>query len=70
MNCSQTLALQRWLAAGHTITPLQALMKFGTLRLSGRIYDLKKLGWPVKSRLVKMPSGRRVAEYRIDRKRK
>lgn len=29
------------------ITPLQAMDKFGVQRLSGRIYDLRDMGYPI-----------------------
>ena len=32
------------LKSGKTITPLEALAEFGCLRLSGRIYDLRRDG--------------------------
>jgi hypothetical protein len=59
---SQTLQLQRFLATGESITPLKALRKFGIFRLSGRIYDLRQMGWPIKSTLVDV-GGKKVASY-------
>jgi hypothetical protein len=67
---SQTLELQRHLAKGHKITPLQALRKFGVLRLSARMADLRRDGWPVKARTVSLGQGKRVAEYSFDRSRR
>ena len=54
-----------YLVKGKTITPLQALNWFGCMRLSGRIYDLKKDGWNIISRMIKLSSGKRVAQYRL-----
>jgi hypothetical protein len=67
---TQTLKIQRWLAQGHTLTPIEALKRFGTLRLGARAWDLKRAGWPIKSRMVNVGEGRRVAEYSFDRSRK
>lgn len=63
---SQTLRIQRWLAQGHTLTPLEALKRFGTLRLGARAWDLKRAGWPISKRMVTVGKGSRVAEYRFE----
>jgi hypothetical protein len=64
----QRLQILRHLAKGKTLTPLEALAKFGTLRLSGRILELKAEGWPIKSRMVRVGS-KYVAEYWYERPR-
>lgn len=61
---SQRLDIQRHLAKGHTITPLQALRRFGCLSLSQRIGELKRARWPIKTELVKVGRSR-VAKYWI-----
>lgn len=61
---SQNAKILKHLQAGHRLTPLTALKRFGTLRLGGRIYDLKKQGCPIVSRMVKRGNSR-VAEYRL-----
>lgn len=52
------------------VTPLDALLEIGCMRLGARIYDLKQAGHPIKARLVEVPTraGRlaRVAEYYIE----
>lgn len=53
-----------YLATGHRLTPLQALRRFGCLRLGARIYDLRGQGHSIESRLVRR-GGARVAEYRL-----
>jgi hypothetical protein len=60
------LQLQRYLASGASITPLQALRKFNCLSLSQRIGELKRDRWPIKVELVKVGE-KRVARYSIDR---
>lgn len=59
---SQTLAIQRHLAKGHSLTPLEALRRFNCLRLGARCWDLKQAGWPVKSTMVDV-GGKKVARY-------
>lgn len=51
------------------ITPLQALQKFGCLRLSGRIYDLRDQGYDILTNMVEVKTAdgdvARVAQYRL-----
>lgn len=63
---SQRLRVLRHLAKGKSLTPLNALRLFGTLRLSGRIKELRDEGWPIETEMVTV-SGARVAKYRIAR---
>jgi hypothetical protein len=63
---SQKLEIVRHLAKGHRLTPLQALGRFGTLSLSQRIGELRREGWPIRSRLVEVGE-KRVAEYRLEK---
>ena len=44
---AQTKKILEWLKAGHSITPLEALQKFGCMRLSGRIYDIRHMGYNI-----------------------
>jgi len=50
---------------GNKITALEALNLFGCFRLGARIYDLKKLGHEIESDMIKIPSGKMVAEYSL-----
>ena len=34
-------------------------------RLAARIADLRSLGWPIEKRMIVLPGGTRVAEYRL-----
>ena len=47
---------------GYKLTPLVALRRFGCFRLGARIYNLKRKGYKIESRLVKVNEAR-VAEY-------
>ncbi len=62
---SQTNKILKHLEKGKRLTPLQALKKFDCFRLSGRILDLRKLGINVKTEMIKVRSGKRVASYYI-----
>lgn len=35
-----------------SITSYEAAMRYGILRLSGRIYDLKRMGHPIETEIV------------------
>ena len=60
---SQRLAIGRYLKSGKKLTALDALRRFGTWRLSGRIYELRRGGLAIKTELVKRGE-KRIAEYR------
>ena len=61
---SQSSAILRALKKGEKLTPLDALRKFGTLRLGARILELRQSGHGIKTRMVR--KGRsRVAEYSL-----
>jgi hypothetical protein len=38
------------------ITQLQALDKLGVLRLSGRIHDLREMGYPIMTNIIEVPN--------------
>lgn len=51
------------LLAGDRITQLDALPRFGSVRLAARIYELKKDGLNIGKELVDVGSDRHVARY-------
>lgn len=53
------------LKSGQTITPLEALRKYGCLRLGARVWDLKQKGTAIDMRIIKTESGAHVAEYSL-----
>lgn len=61
---TQSQSILKHLKAGRTLTPLEALRKFGTLRLSGRILELREAGYRIRTKLVSV-RGKRVAEYQM-----
>lgn len=63
---SQRLQIQRYLASGRTLTPLQALEKFHCFRLAARVAEIKAAGHPVSTEMVQL-GNTRIARYRIAR---
>lgn len=49
---TQTTLILDHLKANHTITPLDALRLYGCMRLGARIWDLKRLGFKIRSEIV------------------
>jgi hypothetical protein len=62
---SQTLAIHKHLASGKEITPIQALTRYQCMRLAGRINDLRDMGIPISTRIIKK-NGKRYASYKLD----
>lgn len=48
---NQTNQILDYLRTGKAITPLEALNHFGCFRLGARIYEIKKLGYKVKTEI-------------------
>ena len=62
---SQNKKIKTWLESGNSITPLEALEMFGSLRLGARIFELKKkFGMKIKTEMV-AANGRRYARYSL-----
>ena len=53
------------LKGGGTLTPLEALDKFGCFRLGARIFDLKQEGHDIQTERVDVGNGKRVAKYQM-----
>ncbi len=62
---SQNDLILRYLQDGKTLTPLQALTLFDCLRLAGRVGELRDLGYDIKTDIIQLPNGKRIAEYRL-----
>jgi hypothetical protein len=62
---SQHAALLKYLRAGGSLTPLQALEQFGCLALSQRMGELRREGYPIVSEIIRLSNGKRVAQYRL-----
>jgi hypothetical protein len=53
------MALKR----GEQLTPLSALEHYRCFSLSQRMGDLRRSGWPIRSQMVSVNSGKKVASY-------
>lgn len=63
---SQNKEILAWLRSGKSITPLEALEKFGSFRLGGRIHELRAAGYPIVTDTV-TKNGKRFASYRLEK---
>lgn len=61
---NQNDAILAHLKAGNELTPLDALNRFGCLRLAARIADLREAGYQIDSR-IHVTDGKRFAAYRL-----
>ena len=64
MKKSTIEKLESWLWRGYGITQLQALEKWGCMRLSARINELRKIGIPIITHTIKQ-NGKSFAKYKI-----
>ena len=62
---TQKANVRAWLLNGNTITPLEALNKFGSLRLSAIIFDLREEGLPIVTEKIQVSPRKRVAQYSL-----
>lgn len=51
------------LQSGRKLTGLDIYVITGTLKGVTRICDLRKAGWPIEAKIIRLPSGKRVNEY-------
>lgn len=65
MTETQTAQILAHLKTGRSITPIDALNKYGCFRLGARIYDLKQDGHNIYREMVQTDSGKRVASYTL-----
>jgi len=64
MSYSQNSRILSYLQRGKSLTPLDALNKFGCFRLGARIYDLKEQGHTILSTMTWVGK-KRVARYSL-----
>ena len=62
---TQRQQILAYLERGRSITPMDALTRFGCFRLGARIWELKRQGWKIMTRMVKTRDGKHVASYRL-----
>ena len=59
----QTPTILAHLKKYKKITPMEAWEEYKCMRLSARIYDIKKLGYDIDRELKTTPNKKRYAEY-------
>lgn len=65
---TQTIQILKHLEDGNSITPLDALRKFGCMRLGARIYELKQAGYVIDTLIINdKNTGKRYARYSLVR---
>ena len=63
---TQEYEILTYLQSGRTLTVAKAMAELGVYALSQRCGALRRMGWPVKSRMVEIHPGTRVAEYSLE----
>ena len=58
--------IRSWLRSGRSITPVEALNRFGALWMTARIHELHRQGMPIVTERVQR-NGATVARYRMAR---
>ena len=66
MTMSKCARIRSWLKAGRAITPVEALNRFGCMRLAARIHEFRAEGLPIVTERV-IRNGVIVARYRMAR---
>lgn len=64
-NPSQCDAILEWMEQGNAITQGEALKRFDCMRLPSRIDELHKRGIRTERKMIKLPNGKRIAEYSL-----
>ena len=62
---TQKAQVRAWLLDGNHITPLEALNRFGSLRLSSIIHRLREDGLDITTDIIQVSPRKRVADYYI-----
>lgn len=60
---SQAREILEYMQKGNSITPLEALRKFGCMRLAARIADIKEMGHEVVMSIETDDNGKRYGIY-------
>ena len=62
---SQCDMIANWLERGFSITSLEALQRFGCMRLASRICDLRERGMNIVTEKIVTTNGKIVASYKL-----
>ena len=60
---TQKAGVRAWLLNGNTITPLEALNKFGIFRLAAVVHELRDEGLDIITEKFQVSPKKRVAKY-------
>lgn len=60
---AQADAIFDHLKSKGSITALEALDSLGVFRLAARVKDLRDRGYAIRTTMVELPSGKRIARY-------
>ena len=64
---TQSQLILEYLRAGNSLTVLTALFEpFRCYALSQRCGELRRAGHPIKSEMITLPNGKRVAQYSME----
>lgn len=63
---SQSQQILEYLQTGARLTPLEAVIKFGCLRLGARIWDLRHAGYDIRKETV-TKNKKTFAEYYLEK---
>lgn len=53
------------LERGEKLTALEILSRFNCMNAKGRIFDLRHDGVPIRTEMIKLKSGKRIAQYSL-----
>ena len=68
MSMNEINGIREWLKAGNSLTPLEALNRFGTFRLAVVINRLRARGMRIKTEIIEdEATGKRFARYSLER---
>jgi len=64
-SASQCAQIKAWLLGGNKLTALEALNRFGCMRLASRIHDLRERGLDVRKERIQVQNGKYVTQYSV-----
>jgi len=65
MKQSQENQILSYLQSGRSLTSMDALVKFGSWRLSARIFRLRQKGYNIKTKIEETKQGKLIARYSL-----
>jgi hypothetical protein len=65
MPKSQEQMILDALRRGERLTGLDILRQFNCMNYKGRISDLRRDGHPIKTKMIELENGKRIAEYSL-----